>query len=496
MIFRQRHAGALLISAVLACVAGVAIRAGAEAPLTPIQARADMDILQQALTTLHPGLNRYLKPEDVGPMFEGLRAEFAAAQDSRAQFLAVSRVLARIRCGHTFCNFLNQPEDIKKALFEGKDRVPFAFRFVNRRMVVTLDATAAGTLPPGTEVRAINGEPVDAIVARLMALVKADGGNDGKRVKDLEVSGGGSYEPFDIYYANAYAPVPETFRFSAILPGETEAREVSGVGLTRDERRQTISARYPKTQSESPWRFEILDGGVGYLRIGTFVTRGLDINWRDFLKTSFGQLKSKKVANLIVDIRGNEGGDDAIGAALLRYLLSAPVSLGPRRELLRYEAVPETLAPHLNTWDESFKDRRGKLVPADQGFYTWKNARPGPVEYRPGGDAYEGKVYLLVDASNSSGTFHVAQVLSEDPRTTLVGQTTGGNRRGTNGSQLFFLRLPNSGIEVDIPLVGVFPNDEQPDAGIEPDVAVAPTVDAIVKGIDEEVAMALKLIGR
>lgn len=467
-----------------------------QGPLTALQARADMDILQQALTTLHPGLNRYLTPDETGAMFDALRVTYAQAGDMRARYLAISETLARIRCGHTYCNFLNQPDAIKAALFEGKDRVPFAFRFIGGRMIVTRDATAAESLPPGTEVRAINGVDTRDMVARLMLYVKADGGNDAKRMKDLEVAAHGNYEPFDIYHAAVYAPVPENYQLTVIAPGTSEPRQVQAAAMTRAERAEAIAKRYPEVKADAPWRFEVLDGGVGYLKLGTFVTRGLTVNWRDFLRESFGELKKQQSANLIIDIRGNEGGDDAIPAMLLRYVLSAPVMMGAQRELLRYDVVSELLAPHLSTWDESFKDRRKSVVEVERGWYTWKTAKPGPVEYRPGSDAFEGMIFLLVDAANSSATFRLAQVMSADPRTTLVGQTTGGNLRGTNGSQMFFLRLPNSKIEIDIPLVGVFPESEQPDAGLEPDVVVTPTMDGIINGVDEELQAALALIGQ
>ena len=39
----------------------------------------------------------------------------------------------------------------------------------------------------------------------------------------------------------------------------------------------------------------------------------------------------------------------------------------------------------------------------------------------------------------------------------MVGQVTGGNLRGINGGAFFFLNLPNSRLEIDLPLIGQFP---------------------------------------
>lgn len=74
---------------------------------------------------------------------------------------------------------------------------------------------------------------------------------------------------------------------------------------------------------------------------------------------------------------------------------------------------------------------------------------------------------------------------------TLVGQTTGGNQRGINGDAFFFLRLPHSGIELDLPIIGQFPQEPMPDAGITPDILVVPTLADVASGRDAEMEAVL-----
>jgi len=71
-------------------------------------------------------------------------------------------------------------------------------------------------------------------------------------------------------------------------------------------------------------------------------------------------------------------------------------------------------------------------------------------------------------------------------RGALVGQPTGGNQGGINGGGFFFLRLPRSGIELDLPLIGQLPDGDRPDAGLQPDIFVIPTVSDIARGRDAE----------
>jgi hypothetical protein len=79
---------------------------------------------------------------------------------------------------------------------------------------------------------------------------------------------------------------------------------------------------------------------------------------------------------------------------------------------------------------------------------------------------------------------------------TLVGQATGGNQRGITGGAFFFLRLPKSHIETDVPLIGQFPiaAGPLPDAGIEPDVYVQPRLEDIAAGRDAELAEVMRRI--
>jgi C-terminal processing protease CtpA/Prc len=66
----------------------------------------------------------------------------------------------------------------------------------------------------------------------------------------------------------------------------------------------------------------------------------------------------------------------------------------------------------------------------------------------------------------------------------LVGETTGGNQRGINGGAFFFARLPQSGLEFDLPLIGHFPDEPRPDAGVEPDISMMPSAEDIATGHD------------
>lgn len=127
------------------------------------------------------------------------------------------------------------------------------------------------------------------------------------------------------------------------------------------------------------------------------------------------------------------------------------------------------------------------------GFYR-RSAREDALLIEPAGKRLPVPVAALIGPVNSSATFQFARNLRAMGGGRLVGRPTGGNRRGINGGCFFFVRLPASGLEFDLPLVGYFPTTPQPDAGLAPDILVAPTAADIAAGRDvalEQAAAAL-----
>ena len=75
----------------------------------------------------------------------------------------------------------------------------------------------------------------------------------------------------------------------------------------------------------------------------------------------------------------------------------------------------------------------------------------------------------------------------------FIGEPTGGNQRGINGGAFYFLRLPNSHIEVDLPLIGFFPPVPRPNGGITPDVVIREQWTDVGNHIDRAMSSAAAL---
>lgn len=479
----RRHFLSLLGAAALVPALPVAAEAFTGAAII-----ADARLLNRVWTTLHPGLLRYNSAADIADRFAAFERWAAPGRSLPETFLAFGRLTAALRCGHSYPNPVNQRRALRTALFEKRDRVPFAFTWIEGRMIVTR-AFAGAPVAPGTEILAIDGEPAARLLARLMPLARADGANDAKRIANIEVTGLDRYAAFDVYRGLLMPTSVDELRLQARAPGGA-ARELVVAAMTEAER----AGDRPSEEGDAAlWTIERRGDGVAVLRMPTWAVYNSRWDWQGFLARELDRLASEGARGLVIDLRGNEGGldcGDAILARLIDHDLRAPAYA--RRT--RYRRAPADLVPLLDTWDKSFLDWGEAAVGPDAaGFYRLAADDDARDLIRPAGQRLRAPVVVLVDAACSSATFQFAQLVKESGVATLVGMPTGGNQRGINGGVFFFTRLPATGIEIDVPLIAYMPDRPRPDAGIAPDIRIPPSVAAIAAGEDRGLAAAVAL---
>ena len=459
----------------------------ADSMLRAADLQADVAILRRAYTALHPGLYRYNTPAQIEAAFQALEVEFQRARTLADAYLAFSVFAAKVKCGHTYANFYNQTKEIEAALFRAA-RVPFYFRWLNKRMIVTRSFARDSRLKAGTEVLAINGTPAATILQSLMTVARADGNNNAKRVAYLEVQGTDRFEAFDVYFPLFFPSSAPRMTLRVRSSEGNRPTDVEVQPLTFEERLSSMKDADASQGSEGPFfEFRLIDNRMAYLRMPTWAFYNTKWNWKAFLTESFAALVKSGATDLVLDVRGNEGGQD-VGDEIISHLITREVPRQAVTRRVRYRKVPADLNPYLDTWDRSFGDWGPAAIESTDGFYRLRRDADDDLGsvIKPALPTFAGRTWVLIGATNSSATFEFAQTVRQNRLGTLVGQPTGGNQRGINGGAFFFLRLPHSGIELDLPLIGQFPDGERPDAGLQPDILVTPTVNDIARGRDSE----------
>jgi hypothetical protein len=479
--------------------------------------QSDAQLLRRCVEAVHPGLYRYNTPAQFEQHFAELMQAFSRDRTRVEAFVELSRFTAAIRCGHTFPNPYNQGKSAMAELTAGRNRLPFRFRWIDRRMIVTGIYPGAEPIATGTEVLAINAAPAAQILDAMFPLARADGGNDAKRISQLELRGEDRYEIFDFFFTALFPTSNERLELRLHAPtGEERTRTVPA--LSDADRKAAYDALdQSKTDKITPlWTLERRGGKVAYLRMPSWVAYNSKWDWKGSIRSIFDELAASNTPNLIIDLRGNEGGT-GVGDEILARLITTPIPWSDNERFVHYVKTPPDLRAALDTWDDSFHDRSKEILrPVDlaprhpglapgttEGFYllqeTNDDGKPVAEGFiQPVGPRYTGRVFVLVNAENSSATFFFAKMAQNLRVATLVGQPTGGNQRGINGGAYFFVRLPASRLEVDLPQIGYFPKlgltEPRPDAGVTPDVLVPLRAEDIATGRDAEMEASLALI--
>ena len=502
----------LLVAASLVATSACAqVPPPSEAPAAPGLAvpadsvRADLALFRRAARAYHPGLDKYGQRAAFERHLDSLDAALAgrgAPVPEGGAVLLVASALHVLADGHTEVTPVDQDPALRERLWGGRAVLPFAFRIVaggedERRLVVTSDLT--GSLPPGTEVREIDGRPVGAVLDRLLAYASGDGrGTDALRLARLAVPTRAfdwlARSDFDAFYPLAFPDAPERAALVVRRPASSDWALVAVGRLTRDEREtRAQEAGVLPPENEASWTTRMVGPETALVRLGTFSTWGFETPPDTLLARTFRDLERRGVRRLVLDVRGVPGGN--LGAlAVARYLTAEPVRCLGDATVVAAQRPDPAFFPYLEAygggdgWKNPLPD--AAVEPMPDGRYRLLVGPPCVSPPVPP-EAFGGEVTVLADAWNESATFSLLRVVRDQGLGTVVGRPAGGNLRGLTAGIVLRLRLPRTGLVVTLPLLSSVPEGDPADGPLVPDVIVEWTAEDVAAGRDPDLATAL-----
>ncbi len=480
---RDKNGGMIHRRRVLGLLAGAGSAPGRFAKAAdPAALSADIALLARIYETLHPGLYRYQTPAAFSDRCARLEAATARPASLPVQYLRLSGLLAQIRCGHTWANVFNQSAAVSRVVVDEANKLPFHFIWLGDRMVVADNPLAIEGLARGDEVLSIDGVPVAAIQAALLPYMRADGANDAKRRALLNVTGADRIETFDVFYPLVFPKAPG--RFSLVMRrGDGPHRHLTLDPIDQPVRR-AMAPRSSDAGAADYWRLSWANAAVAVITMPGWAVYDVKWDWRARIAALMEAVAQRAAGGLVIDLRDNEGGEDC-GNEIIARLIDQDLPLYADYERrVRFRSTPAILNPYLDTWDRSFEHLGEGATDLGNGFYRLENEADSVRRITPQGPRFKGKVIVLSSAQNSSATLQFIDLARRAGLARIYGESTGGNQRGINGGSFFFVRLPASGLEADLPLVGLFPKTAKPDAGLMPDVSIAPTLADLAAGRD------------
>lgn len=468
---------------------------------TESQIKEDVAVLKEVLQYVHPNVYAFTDSVNLQKDFQILENEMITNPTLENVYSSVSKFAAKIKCSHTFTNPWNQTSIIEKAIFHQPNKIPFTFTRLDKRLFIDKNASENNSLEKGMEIKSINGVSTEEVMTRLAEYIASDGNNYEKKLERLLTDGTEKFSMFDIFYPLEFGGT-EKFELKLENPKNTEIIRASVKSMSKTNRTRVLEERYGKLENSvrDGWNFKILNTTTAQLSLKSFAIQRNEFDWKEFLDNAFKEVNNKGVKNLIIDIRGNEGGDGIIGEYILERLIQTSVELPAMNSSVRYLTIPKHFKKHISTWANFPFDFTKKIKSENEGRYYLKDKYSIPQKkYKPRKDGFKGEAYLITDASNSSATQLMSMYAKQIENTTLVGQETGGNQKGTNGGFIFFLKLPNTRVGLDIPVIGqqVESVDEEIyDGGVLPDILVKRTSADFVNGTDTEINKILELIAK
>lgn len=466
--------------------------------------KEDFAVLKRTLLELHPGLYRYNTPAEMEKKFDAMEAKLNKPLTDSEFFKLFAQMISEVKCYHTYPNPIAQTDENKGGIFNRRNYFPFYFQVVGRKMIVTENASSK-KLSKGSEITKINGVPTEEVIKNLLTATYADGkGTIEHRLQTLELdrSNGAGFSIFDMIFPLFYPPKDKVYKIEAVDFKTKEKTEFEVLALTKAERSLEMEKRYGKTPTyDDGWKFEIWDDNTAYLKMDNFLAWRLSFKVEEFFAKAFAEIREKNVQNLIIDIRGAGGGADMIYREIFRYLFQKPFPCKtPTKFYFKTPKADAELLKHTSSWDPAFKENLAKGYPesmyrkAGNGLFELVDNPDSCKPFQPYENNFSGKTYLLVSSNNASAAFTLPYYAKQNNLATLVGQETGGNLRGFNGSQYLSVFLPNSKFEFDISLLAGVIDENADDSGVKPDVYVEQKSEDIGNNFDRELETAKELV--
>ncbi|MBS1718246.1 MAG: hypothetical protein JSS72_11000 [Armatimonadetes bacterium] len=435
--------------------------------LTAAEAREDIKALRTTLEKCHPGIYRYNPKSQMDRAFDEAERSIRQPMTSVQVFRIASKLVADMHCVHSGAIL---PEAV---ITEIKTKTPLFPIHVKvlRGKVYAYHAIGCEQYA-GKEIRSINGMPAKSIMAQINEMKGHDG--DVRTSTDSRMSKGWAFSEHLITCCGLYAPYRVEFAGSSApvrLNGELEPK-LSAIENTK----------YPTPKQgdiNGSIRFE--DGGkIAILKVIVF-NGPLD----KFFNEAFAKIAENHSKALIVDVRNNGGGADALGKDLFAHFALKPFPY--YRDLVLND-------DHFEFVDGQKLDvPKGLIVKGKDGYFH-ATGHPNWGTQQPQKPTFTGKVFVLINGGCFSTTGEFLSTTYQQKRATFIGEESGAGLQGNNSGPTAEVTLPHSKVQVVVPLMRYeMAVTSKSIRGIMPDRPVTYTIQEFMSGRDKEMEVALQL---
>jgi hypothetical protein len=444
----------------------------------------DFDLLTLALEQAHGRLNRFFPFNEYKKEVDNIKRQLETPKTELEFYNLICPIFSSIKCGHTR---ISLSENTIKSLDNQKIFIPVQLKFINGKAFV-LNSINEEKLEKGVEVLSINNRKMDEIISGIFAKIISDGGIVSAKYKKLDER----FHEFYYYYieqADKY-----TIQYTSNKKGHPETSTLDAI--TNIDWRNNFNIYY--NQSDELLKLTIPDNSdIAVLTIRKFVSQEINSIYgslTNFLDSAFLEIKNREIKHLIIDLRGNGGGD--IAHELYAYVVDKPVKYCKKINTpnTRYSFLEYTdkgvffNAIHPDLWKKSRNSEGLYELPGSDNMLVYPNNL-----------VFRDSIYILTDGNTFSAASSFSAILDDLDRATFFGEETGGCIYGSNAYDYINLTLPNTQIKVTIPIRNGLNNISEKNylnRGVIPDFEIHNTIFDILNNKDSEMEFVFDHIAR
>ena len=224
-------------------------------------------------------------------------------------FVLLTPIVSKIGCGHT-----NVWMPMSYWEHNNNNFFSLQIRIIDGLAVVAGSYTAKEQIPRGSILLEINDRPVSEIIQEMKANYPADAMNSYFIHKAVE-------RRFPMIYTRRFG-FPKEYRVVYSIPESNTSNVQTLLPAANEEVRSAVFKNFRNPEL----KFTVLEGkNTALMRIETFIYYDRVPYFTNFIDSSFNVIHEKKINNLILDLRGNDGGDPFCSVPLFSYLEPEPL---------------------------------------------------------------------------------------------------------------------------------------------------------------------------
>ncbi|UTW66177.1 hypothetical protein KFE94_16225 [bacterium SCSIO 12643] len=350
----------------------------------------DLNQLVDSIQTYHPQPYEFISKDDF-ERFVHQKKDAITDSTTIGEFSWIcNAIAAKVGCVHTYTsagNILN---------FSPEMFFPVKVQYIDSKLYITDTYAPHTELKPGVEILKINGMDVLDLKTKIAAHISSDGYN--KKYTDARTNRSFGY--FCAYQLN----FPKVYKIEILENGVQKE-----VVLHRELPNKAQQASNTPTENLN---FTLKTSeNLAIVTIKSFVYYHDQLPvFKSFIDSCFNQIKLHDIENVVVDLRGNGGGDPYCAVHLLQYISNDP---------FRYYKKGTTTY---------YKDLEEEIIPFENNF--------------------SGKLYVFMNSLCTSTTGHLCSILKQNNLGTLIGSETGATY-SCNANTINFA-LKNTGIHASV----------------------------------------------